>query len=180
MANDNDTRRTGIEALSDLSDYRVARGNPDIRGWTVYGNDDREIGTVRDLLVDLDAMKARYMVVGLKHAFLAPERRVVLPIGRARLDEARDHVFVDQVSSTQLDTLRDYDPATFRAQERSLFGADYTQADYDDTRFWGGRRDLGAGERYVELHERQLDGGKNRVVEQDVALYDETKPKEPV
>lgn len=47
------------------SGYKVADGDPDVRGWEVIGSDGRRIGEVDDLLVDTAAMKVRYLEVRL-------------------------------------------------------------------------------------------------------------------
>ena len=48
--NPNDARR--LVPLKELDDFRVADGEPDIRGWNVYTATGREIGDIEDLLVD--------------------------------------------------------------------------------------------------------------------------------
>lgn len=57
--------------LRKLHGYRVAEGDPDVRGWEVVGADDRRIGHVDDLLVDTPAMKVRYLEVALALDLLA-------------------------------------------------------------------------------------------------------------
>lgn len=67
--------------LSDLDDYRVAADDPDPRGWQVTSRDGRDIGRVRDLVVDTAAMKARYLDVEVDAA-LNPspgERHLLIP-----------------------------------------------------------------------------------------------------
>ena len=51
--------------FDDLDDFRIAEGEPDIRGWDVRGTDGQKIGKVEDLLVDTAAMKVRYIEVRL-------------------------------------------------------------------------------------------------------------------
>lgn len=45
--------------------YRIAEGEPDIRTWEVRGVDGRRIGDVHDLLVDINALRTRYLEVAL-------------------------------------------------------------------------------------------------------------------
>ena len=52
-------------ALRDLGNYKVADGYPDPRGWTVRSADGRDVGTVRDLIVDTGTMQTRYLAVRL-------------------------------------------------------------------------------------------------------------------
>ena len=76
-----------IAPLSDSSDFQVAEGYRDIRGWRVDSADGAEIGKVHDLLVDLDGMRTRYLDVRLKSAVAAShgDRDVLIPIGSARI-----------------------------------------------------------------------------------------------
>jgi hypothetical protein len=42
----------GLRRLSRLTDYEVEAGYPDIRGWTLNDEADRDIGVVTDVLID--------------------------------------------------------------------------------------------------------------------------------
>ncbi|MES2637886.1 MAG: PRC-barrel domain-containing protein [Myxococcota bacterium] len=114
-----------LAPLGELEDYRVKEGNPDIRGWEAYGADSLRIGEVRELIVDTAAMKARYMVLSLDRTLpnVEGDRRVIVPIGRARLDDALDRVYLDDVTIATAHTLPVYDAVLLDAEkERSLFG----------------------------------------------------------
>ncbi|HEX9940789.1 MAG TPA: PRC-barrel domain-containing protein [Thermoanaerobaculia bacterium] len=52
-----------ITPLGRLHNYRIAEGDPDVRGWEVLGADSRKIGEVDDLLVDTQALRVRYLDV---------------------------------------------------------------------------------------------------------------------
>jgi hypothetical protein len=56
--------------LGRLRRYKVADGDPDVRGWQVDGNDGQTIGQVDDLLVDPDALKVRYLQIRLARRLL--------------------------------------------------------------------------------------------------------------
>ncbi|HSG39153.1 MAG TPA: PRC-barrel domain-containing protein, partial [Thermoanaerobaculia bacterium] len=56
---------TRVSPLRSLHNHRISDGDPDVRGWEVYGADSRRIGRVDDLLVDTEAMKTRYLAVTL-------------------------------------------------------------------------------------------------------------------
>lgn len=56
---------TPLVPLGELPRYRIAAGDPDVRGWEVLGSDDRKIGEVDDLLVDTERLRARYLDVSL-------------------------------------------------------------------------------------------------------------------
>lgn len=95
--------------LGDLDDYKVADGEPDIRGWDVKSADGRKLGEVADVLVDTGTMKVRYVEVKLSEdvaeetarardtadARTEPVRHVLVPIGVARLDDEHDDVRLD-------------------------------------------------------------------------------------
>jgi hypothetical protein len=71
------------------SDYGVARGEPDVVGWTVVDADGSTIGTVEDLVLDPVAKRVRYVVVRqpdsgrrllpIGYLELQPESRLNLP-----------------------------------------------------------------------------------------------------
>lgn len=69
MRHDNDTdrpaARSRVTPLRNLHGYRIAEGDPDVRGWEVVGGDGRRIGSVNDLLVDTAEGKVRYLDVQL-------------------------------------------------------------------------------------------------------------------
>ncbi|MDP2307008.1 MAG: PRC-barrel domain-containing protein [Pseudomonadota bacterium] len=118
-------QKARLAPLGELEDYKVKEGNPDIRRWEVFGADSLRIGEVRELIVDTGAMKARYMVIVLDRTLpnVAGERRVLVPIGRARLDDALDRVYLDDVTIATAHALPDYDPTNFNPSvEWSLFG----------------------------------------------------------
>ncbi|MGQ0540136.1 MAG: PRC-barrel domain-containing protein [Gemmatimonadaceae bacterium] len=114
-----------LRHLSDLDDYTIAKGNPDIRGWSVRTADARPIGAVMDVLVDTGAARARYIDVELNRSILGLDdlRHVLLPIGVARIDKSQDTVYVNIAAAdvpalppyslnTRLD--RDYERALVR------------------------------------------------------------------
>ncbi|HEX2092787.1 MAG TPA: PRC-barrel domain-containing protein [Longimicrobiaceae bacterium] len=156
-----------VVPLDQLDDFKVAEGDPDVRGWDVVASDGRRIGEVDQLLVDTAAMKVRYLDVDLDNELGAgTDRHVLIPIGYARLDERADRVIVDNLATGDIVGLPEYNqgPLTrdFEADLRQRFdtaytgtpgmeaeGADrygefYSHDLYDDTRFFGARR----GEQY--------------------------------
>lgn len=147
-----DTKIGRLTTLGGLRDYRVADGSPDIRRWEVFAADSRRIGVVRELIVDTDAMKARYMVVSLDEGLPgdAHARDALVPLGRARLDDAIDRVYVDDVVAATAHTLPRYASPLTPEREASLFGTrDRGSQEDEHARFFGRRRtDQGAA--YVE------------------------------
>jgi uncharacterized protein (TIGR02271 family) len=173
-----------IIPLDELDDFQVAEGDPDVRGWEVFASDGRKIGEVEDLLIDTGAMKVRYLDVDLDDELLeaGQDRHVLIPIGYARLDESDDHIFVDELASTDVGAIPAYtqEPLTreYETTVRQHFDRDYTTAattttdtdtdfyahdHFDDDRFYGARRNLDDGEARMTLSEEELAVGKREV-----------------
>lgn len=122
MANEMDR----VVPLGQLDDFKVAEGDPDVRGWQVVASDGRKIGEVDELLIDTNAMKVRYLDVEVENGLMAePDRHVLVPIGYARLDRGGDRVMIDNIASTDLRTMPAYDqsPVTrdFETSVRNSF-----------------------------------------------------------
>jgi hypothetical protein len=153
-------RTGGLSALSDLNDYEIADGDPDIRGWDIRSADGQKLGEVDDLLIDAQAMKVRYVEMKIDDALATDDdhRLAVLPIGAARLDEDADTVLVN-IRAADLRHLPPYVRGGLtREHERALMvslagsshdtgitpqddGADfYDQLSFDDRRIFEGRR----------------------------------------
>ncbi|HEV2736350.1 MAG TPA: DUF2382 domain-containing protein [Longimicrobiaceae bacterium] len=124
-----------VVPLDQLDDFKVADGDPDVRGWEVVASDGRKIGEVDQLLVDTAAMKVRYLDVDVDNDLVAgssdtSDRHVLIPIGYARLDEESDRVIVDQLASSDIVGLPEYThgPITrdFESSVRSRFDTGYT------------------------------------------------------
>jgi hypothetical protein len=71
------------------SDFRIADGEPDIRGWKVRSRDGRVIGKVKDLLINRAHRLAEFIEVEVDGE---EDRRTILPIQQAILNEAEDEV----------------------------------------------------------------------------------------
>lgn len=54
-----------LARLHELNDFKVADGDPDVRGWPVRTSDGQRAGKVDDLIVDTGAMQVRYLDVEL-------------------------------------------------------------------------------------------------------------------
>jgi sporulation protein YlmC with PRC-barrel domain len=147
-----------IAPLSALSDFQVAEGYRDIRGWHVLSSDGQDVGKVHDLLVDLDGMRTRYLDVRLHSTFAAADvdRDVLVPIGSAETDEGRSAVIVG-IPADRISLLPAFDHRTlhrgFESEIRRHFSlaeaataggaatgaAFYDNAGYDDGRFFSRR-----------------------------------------
>jgi uncharacterized protein (TIGR02271 family) len=167
--------------LDELDDYKVADGEPDVRGWTVRTADDRDIGEVTHLIVDPTALDVRYLEVEVKHELLGTkdDRNVLIPIGAARLDEDDDRVRVDRLSSASLRGAPTYDgsPLTSDREDtmRRFYGPAFTGAradeDYrDQNRFFARGRTDRRTERHITRSEEQLAVGKRPVKQGEVEV----------
>lgn len=106
MAHD-ENKHNRLAALSDLKDYKIAKDNPDVIGWRVVGSDGESLGIVKDLIVDLNALKARYLSVVANRRFFKKDKDqyLLIPIGTAALDKKGKNVFVSSIDSN---TIKDY------------------------------------------------------------------------
>src|SRR6187402_129242 len=91
------------------SDYEIADGQSDIRGWDVKDTTGIKLGEVSELIFEPATRKVRYMVVDLGNNDLdLEEREVLIPIGVAQLHEEDDDVLLPNVSIAQLQSLPVY------------------------------------------------------------------------
>ena len=142
-----------LRRLRDLTDFEVADDNPDVRGWTVRGNDGQALGTVFELIVEPEALKVRYLDVELDGHFNIGEHEnhILLPIGAASLDDDGDNVFVPALNAesvlnypsyTEIQITRAYEEAMLRALGKEPALADprfYEQDSFDTDRFYSRR-----------------------------------------
>jgi sporulation protein YlmC with PRC-barrel domain len=77
--------------LRELKRYRLLKGEPDIRGWSVYTSNGREVGRVAELLADPTIGE----VVMLEVDLTGSNRRVMAPIRAAWIDRASKRVILD-------------------------------------------------------------------------------------
>jgi sporulation protein YlmC with PRC-barrel domain len=79
-----------LKRLSDLK-YRVADGEPDIVGWTVFASTGREVGRVTDLLVDVETREVVMLDVDLRRG----DQHTLAPVRAAWIDHAAKRVVLD-------------------------------------------------------------------------------------
>jgi sporulation protein YlmC with PRC-barrel domain len=92
------------------SDFEIAEGQPDIRGWSLTDDQGTYVGEVEELLFDSHSNKVRYLVVNLENnEFDVDPRRVLIPIGVAQLNAESDTVLIAGITINQLITLPDYE-----------------------------------------------------------------------
>ncbi|MBW4572499.1 MAG: DUF2382 domain-containing protein [Tolypothrix carrinoi HA7290-LM1] len=96
-----------LHKLEDFdSDYRNSFDGDDIKGKSVYTEgSDEKIGTVSDVLVDEDG-HFRYFVVDL--GFWIFGKKVLLPVGRSRVDHGADRVYALGMTRQQAEDLPEF------------------------------------------------------------------------
>lgn len=151
---------SNLSLLSQLDDFKVAKGNPDPRGWEVFGRDGKRVGKVEHLLVDPGARMVRYLGIEVDRNLLGGRthgHHVLIPVEQAHLSEDhRERVFIPE-SSTAIASLPVYDQSTVRRH-----GSPERERGRPDT----GRE----GERRITLSEEELAVGKRTVSAGDVGI----------
>ncbi|HEY9827552.1 MAG TPA: DUF2382 domain-containing protein [Stenomitos sp.] len=85
-------------------DYRSHSDEQDIKGLDLYSNSEK-VGYVDDILVD-ESGKFRYLVVNTGVWFLG--KKVLLPIGQARIDYHNNRVYADRLTKEQVEALPEF------------------------------------------------------------------------
>ncbi|WP_088891463.1 DUF2382 domain-containing protein [Leptolyngbya ohadii] len=85
-------------------DYRNHFDNQDVVGFSFYSGDEK-VGSVDDLLVDEEG-RFRYLVISTGAWIFG--KKVLLPIGQARIDHSEKRVFADGLSRSQVEALPEF------------------------------------------------------------------------
>lgn len=95
---------TKLFHLKDLKEYKVAKDEPDIRGWEVLGEDERTLGAIHELIIDPELMKVRYLQVKLDKELSVSkgDRYILVPIGRAHLRRDEHKVIVRNLDRSNI------------------------------------------------------------------------------
>jgi hypothetical protein len=146
--------------LTDLKDFKVADGDPDIRGWSVKTSDGVKLGKVTDLLVDSVAMKVRYIEVALDKRVidLDEDRHVLVPIGAATLNDDDDVVMLSRTAG-ELTAMPEYKRGTITVNDERVLYDRYGRRSAADVATSGSETPA----LYDEPHfdDRQLRGNRN-------------------
>ena len=81
-------------------------GGEDIKSFSVYDYTNDKIGSVHDILVD-ETGRFRYLVVDT--GFWIFGKKVLLPIGRAKVDYSQERIFAEGFTKEQAENLPEYD-----------------------------------------------------------------------
>lgn len=144
--------RRRLVSMDDLEGFRIADGEPDIRGWMVCTLSGRDLGSVEDLLVDPETGD----IVMLEMALAGTGTHAEVPLRSVQLDRGRDAVLIDSGDIESHDRhetpARERMTAEERADVRSTYG--------------GTTRDVRYGEREVNEESMHLTGDtEERVIE---------------
>jgi sporulation protein YlmC with PRC-barrel domain len=77
--------------MKDMRDFKIAAGEPDIRGWEVRTLSGSEVGEVDDLLIDSHRGEVVMITIDVK----GTDQHVNVPIRGVQLDRSRNCVIVD-------------------------------------------------------------------------------------
>lgn len=158
--------------LSELGSWDVAEGEPDIRGWEVRTIGGRELGKIKELLIDPDAGEVVMIDVNLTGS----DRHALVPLRIIEIDRARRLVRMDSSDLT---------PAEQEAVAEATGEAPVSSEGRSRERTWAdtGRvkyASLGDDERVVErrpvVEEVVV---RRRVVDQGEARADEPANRRP-
>ncbi|MDT0651593.1 PRC-barrel domain-containing protein [Autumnicola edwardsiae] len=116
--NSNTNNNKHLFYLNELSDYKVASDDPDVRGWEVQDKDNRVVGKVDNLLVNKDTNRVVYLDIDVDksiieanhepyrdsaksgvHEFINKdgENHLIVPVGLVRLNTNKNFVYTDQI-----------------------------------------------------------------------------------
>jgi uncharacterized protein (TIGR02271 family) len=85
-------------------DYNTHSDDPDIKGLSMYAGTDK-IGSIDDVLVD-DEGKFRYLIIDSGGWIMG--KKVLLPIGYARIDYKGKRVYADSLTKKQVEALPEF------------------------------------------------------------------------
>lgn len=167
--------------LKEMDGFRLADGEPDIRGWEVQTVSGRKIGEVDDLLVE----QASGEVVLLDIDLDATRRRTLAPARAVQLQRDRRVVLVDSTDikdAEHLPTLARTGEVTsdelrvFRDGYAQLWGTKAfhdQQRDYDIHRREGGTMRLGRGDDGDREREREMEAQRLDEVQRNAERREE-------
>jgi hypothetical protein len=160
MAKRDEPKIARIAPLGTLKKFEVEKNFRDPRGWDVLLGDGTKVGKVSELIVDVVALRTRYLEVTLdkKAIKFDHDRTVLVPVGAARMESDKDFVVLDSMEVRQLNALPPYDRHELtREYENAVlagFGATdnttefnpredmfYQNRSFDDSRFDTARRE---------------------------------------
>lgn len=121
MANQERNEYRRLEALGG-SDYEIADGDPNIKGWKIKDNLGEKLGKVDELLFNPASRKVRYLVAELDNEVLHTDKdkKVLIPIGLAELHESEDAVYLPAITIDQLYNAPVYEDNSLTQESENL------------------------------------------------------------
>ncbi len=182
LKDDNTSRLTELGG----SDFEIVDGEPNIKGWDVKDTSGKQIGEVDELIFDRETYKVLYLVVDLgdNDFDLEEDKKVLVPIGLAELHEKDDEVILSGVTAAQLSALPAYEKGNITPETESIIrtifaggavGAAaiatdqtnqqdfYQHENFNDTKFYGKRRQNTADTTAIPIIEEKMQVGKREV-----------------
>ncbi|WP_158799694.1 PRC-barrel domain-containing protein [Pedobacter sp. L105] len=161
MTNENLNDYRHLEELSG-SEYEIADGEPDIKGWDIKDKLGAKLGKVDDLLFNPATQKVRYLIAALDgRVFGIENRKVLIPVGLAELHESEDDVYLPGITVAQLAAAPDYYKGKISVEHeiavRNAYTGEFINRDiYDEQTFY-------EHDHYNErnLFGRRFTGGEN-------------------
>lgn len=110
-----------LRPLSEMKKVKIASGEPDIRGWSVFTSTGREVGEVQDLLVDPSVGQ----VVMLDIDIDGSARRSLAPIRAAWVDRDSKRVVLDAAQIRDDENFPSFARSQTTDEEWNRFDDDY-------------------------------------------------------
>ena len=141
---DSRTHNRKLHYLKDLKDYKMAKNDPDVRGWEVHDSNHQSVGTVSGLVVDVTREKVRYIDVAIDESILPGDHdpfsaehedgiheyqdskgsiHMIIPVGVARIDSDHKTVIADGIDQNSLRNI-----PTYRYRENVPVHSEYEQS----------------------------------------------------
>ncbi len=157
--------------------YRETFGGDDVKTLHLYTEGGVEVGAVEDVLVD-DNGRFRYLVIDT--SFDTFGKRILLPIGLARINYPAKCVYVDGLSKQQVEQLPEYQEhiivdEEFEEKVRNVYRSPITSINYDRENYTYEQEPslYGLNEQYhqtLRLYEERLIADKHRIKTGEVAV----------
>ena len=129
MASNKDTKNRKLQYLRDLSDYKMAKGDPDVRGWNVHDAEGDRIGEITGLLIDPVRERVVYIDVDVRDELISKDHdpfdaqhesgiheyqdkkgdiHMIIPVGAAHVDRDKKYVVADGIDQGALKNYPSY------------------------------------------------------------------------
>ncbi len=187
--NNNNKKEKNLYYLNELSDYKIASDDPDVRGWQVKDVDNRVIGKVDNLLVNKATERVVYLDVEVDksiieadhdpygqpadsevHEFINKEgeNHIIIPVGLVNINYDPDFVTTDRINhQTFAETKRMEKGSSVNREYEVVVLESYgrNRDDYDrDAHYTSNRRDNDIDRDQNRDYDRDRDSNRDRDV----------------